>query len=112
MKQLKFLPLIVLGACIKHGEIAHGQDEASTFGSPCIDGTIMNMSAVGCVEFDAVNHASDGYLALECSQALDSNWWTAVRFRAYSTSVENITLSESWNMFCVDTSTVVFAMPK
>ena len=112
MKYSKLLILIFLGGCVKQGKIAYAQDEESTFGSPCIDGVVVNMSAGGCVEFDIVNHPNEGYLSAQCTKADNSTWWTAVKFRAYSTSLDTIAIPETWNMFCVDQKAAVFAMPK
>jgi len=113
MKRLLFGTIFcMLTACgSKH---IQSQPEDSTFLSPCIDGTILNMHANGCDEFDVTKAPDEGYIDLKCATARASTYWTAVQFRSYdaSTPEENLLIPAGWQLHCVDTRSIMFVGPK
>lgn len=101
----------LIGCGPKH---IQGQPEDSTFLSPCIDGTILNMHTHGCDEFDVTTVPTEGYMDLKCGTARESTYWTAVQFRSYDAKIptENYLVPAGWQLHCVDARTVMFVGPK
>ncbi len=108
MKLLSIIFLLSISGCVPK----HGKTESSTFMSPCIDGTIVNMSVEGCTEFSINSVPQEGYMDLACSSPGDLGFWTATKFRAYSSTLEEIIPPDGYQGHCVDQRTIMFVSPK
>lgn len=107
---MKFFKNVLWIAILNGCGTKHASVESSIFLSPCIDGTILNMSAGGCDEFN-VSPSTEGYMELACTSARTAGFWTATKFRAYPVDSE-VLVPEGWHVHCVDHRTVMFIAPK
>tara|TARA_Y100000034_G_scaffold108504_1_gene138909 strand:- start:721 stop:1083 length:363 start_codon:yes stop_codon:yes gene_type:complete len=76
----QFLPLLLLTGCLAPYRYA-GADLTPS-GSPCIDGTLVNMDGAGCEMFYHAQLPDQPILKIRCTYSEPQNQWTKLSFYA------------------------------
>jgi len=95
------LALFLAGCASKHSLIKNMTPSES----PCIDGTLLNISKSGC---DSLFWGiKDDVIKVRCTLTDNPSFWCTTAF--YMTSIHNdAEADDSWTVFCADTGFVVF----
>ena len=107
MKQL--LPLLLLTGCLAPYRYA-GADLTPS-GSPCIDGTLVNIDGAGCEMFYHAQLPDQPILKIRCTYSEAQNQWTKLSF--YATPSELPMLNhdhpnDKWVLMCSDSFVNVY----
>ena len=100
----RFVIIFLLAGCAsKHQQFYKNYEPTE---SPCIDGTILNISKSTC---NAVHmNKKDGVINLRCTSADTASWWNASSFYVVRSNFEK-EINPSWVLFCIDSEHAVFA---
>jgi len=99
---IKILAIFLLTGCMsKHSFVKNFTPSES----PCIDGTLLNISKSGC---DSLFWGTkDDIIKLRCTLTDIPSFWCTTAF--YITSIHNETeANPSWTVFCADSGFVVY----
>ena len=100
----RLLTMMCLIGCVsKHQKFYKNYEPTE---SPCIDGTILNISNSTC---NAVYmNKENEIIKLRCANADIASWWNASSFYVVRSDFDK-EISPSWVLFCVDSGYAVFA---